>query len=259
MQLKPAYLGPHYAAAFQDQMVAQAYQYRRSCPPATFPLLAHLIHDEPRVVLDVGCGTGDIARNLVDLVDHIDAVDVSQAMIDQGKLLPRGDDPNIRWILGRAEDVPLVPPYALITAGQSLHWMDWEIVLPRFRDLLTPNGVLAIIRPEEAPRPWNDGVGHIIGRYSTNQDYQPFDMIPALEQAGLFQQQGLQTTEPVVFTQSIDAYIESFHGMSSLSRERMGAESAAAFDAEVRSLVTPFAQDGQLVLEVTGEVLWGKP
>jgi 2-polyprenyl-3-methyl-5-hydroxy-6-metoxy-1,4-benzoquinol methylase len=113
------------ARAFQDRSVAAAYRLRPPYPPETFEVLAGLLADGPRVALDVGCGDGAIARPLAPLVDRVDAVDASAAMIEAGKGLPGGGHPRLRWIIGRAEDAPLRPPYALVTAGSSLHWMDW--------------------------------------------------------------------------------------------------------------------------------------
>ena len=77
-------------------------------------------------VLDVGCGPGKIARTLVDHVDGVDAVDFSQEMIRVGKSLINGDHPNLQWISGRVEEVRLYPPYDMVTAGASIHWMEWE-------------------------------------------------------------------------------------------------------------------------------------
>jgi SAM-dependent methyltransferase len=259
MATKPKFLGPEYAAAFQDRGVAEAYQHRTTYPPDVFPIVAELIVDAPRVVLDVGAGTGDVARNLVSYVDRIDAVDFSREMIDEGRRLPHGDDPRLTWIYGRAEDAPLWPPYALITAGQSLHWMDWNIVLPRFHDVLTPHGVLALVSAEERPAPWGEAVGRSIRRFSTNQDYEPFDMLAELERRGLWEQRGERRTEPITIVRSVDDYIASFHAMSSLSRRRMGLEQAAAFDEEIRAAIMPFAVEGRVQLEVEGAVVWGRP
>src|SRR4051794_7774514 len=142
---KPHHLGSKYAAVFQDQSVVAAYHHRPTYPAELFPIIANLIADAPRAVLDVGCGTGDVTRPLAPLVDRIDALDVSAAMLEKARTLPGGDNPRINWILGRAEDREVRPPYALITAGQSLHWMDWDVVMPRFQTLLTPQGFLAIV------------------------------------------------------------------------------------------------------------------
>ena len=89
-------------------------------------------------MLDLGCGTGGLARHLVDIADHVDAVDISAAMMEQGKHLPNGASPKLIWTVGRAEEFKSKIPYALITAGDSLHWMDWEFLLPHLRTLLSP-------------------------------------------------------------------------------------------------------------------------
>jgi hypothetical protein len=66
-------------------------------------------------------------------------------MIEEGKRLPGGDDPRLRWMVGRIEDAPLDPPYALVTAGDALTLMDWDTVLLRLADALTPAGLFAHI------------------------------------------------------------------------------------------------------------------
>ena len=117
MQSKPERFGTEYAEAFKDQRVVDLYRYRPPYPAEVFDILAALIADEPRSVLDVGAGSGDIARHLVDFVERVDAVDFSLSMIEHGKLLTNGDHPHLHWIYGKVEEVPLSPPYALITAG----------------------------------------------------------------------------------------------------------------------------------------------
>jgi ubiquinone/menaquinone biosynthesis C-methylase UbiE len=53
------------------------------------------IAEKPSKVLDVGCGTGNIARYLINFVDYIDAIGFSESMITMGKSLPQGNHPNI--------------------------------------------------------------------------------------------------------------------------------------------------------------------
>src|ERR1700686_5890839 len=98
MQPKPDFLGIQHASRFQDQSVVDRYHLRATFPPQTFRILADLIKDELRVVLDVGCGTGDVARSLLDFVERIDAVDISLPMIEKGKTLPSGNSPKIHWL-----------------------------------------------------------------------------------------------------------------------------------------------------------------
>ena len=165
----------------------------------------------------------------------------------------------MRWILGYAEDAPLDPPYALITAGASLHWMDWATVMPRFRAALTPHGTLAIIGDGTLPGPWREVLQPIIDRYSTNRLYQPYNLIEELTQRGLFAQGGEYRTPPRPFPQPIAAYIELFHARNGLSRDRMPPADAAAFDAEAAAALAALCPDGIVPLEVFGEVVWGGP
>ena len=258
MRPKPDFLTPQVAAAFQDASVAQAYRFRPAYPVAVFDILVDLIADQPRRVLDVGCGTGLLARHLAERVDWLDAVDVSPEMINQGIQLPGGNHPKLHWILGRVEDAPLHPPYSLITAGDSLHWMDWDVVMPRFAQMLTAHGMLAILGADQLPTPWDGELLPIRQRYSTIAHWQPYDHVQAIEERGLFRRVGVQRTEPVTFVQTIDEYIESFHGRAGFSRDRMTAEAASAFDAEVRELVSRFSQD-TVELQIVTEVVWGIP
>ncbi len=256
---RPHYLGPEYANRFQDHSVVEAYHHRVPYPDEVFTILMDLVTDRPYTILDVGCGPGNIARQLVNLVERVDAVDISLPMIEKGRSLPNGNHPNLNWIHGRVEDVELHPPYSLVTAAQSLHWMDWDIVLPRFRSVLTPNGYVTTATADALPTPWSEELSKLIRLYSTNPYYQPFDLIQELETRGLYQHLGEKQTAPIPFTQSIDDYLASFHAMSSLSRNHMGEENAAAFDEQLRNLVSPFSKEEQLEFEIVGSVTWGRP
>ena len=259
MKPKPGHLGLKYAEQFKDSSIAEAYHHRPPYTDETIHALVGLITDEPRMVLDVGCGTGDLARRLAGLVERVDAVDFSQAMLSRGRELPGGDLPHLHWIYGRVEEVELQPSYALITAGESLHWMEWDIVLPMFCRILTSHGYLAIVERGHEPVPWNEGLGALIQRFSTNQEYRPYNLVEELEERHLFQQQGRLRTSSSLFTQSLDSYIHSIHSRNGFSRERMDEAAAQAFDAEVRKLLIPFLQDDRLTLPVFDEIVWGVP
>lgn len=256
---KPAYLTKENAAHFEDASVVERYPFRLSYPGEAFDILVGLITEEPRTVLDVGTGTGDIARNLVTHVERVDAIDRSEAMIQKGKTLPQGNHPGLHWISGEIEQVELHPPYALITAGESLHWMNWEVVLPRFHDVITPHGQLAIVYRQEVPPPWQDGLDQLIKRYSTIRNYQSFDLIEGLEKRHLFQRSGEHLTAPITSIVSIEHYIASFHSSSSLSLERMPPADAVAFDTGVRELVEPWSDAEHIQLQCSGSIVWGRP
>lgn len=259
MKAKPKHLAPTYGAQFKEESVVNAYAYRPPYPDELFEILIDLMPSAPRHVLDVGCGTGYLSRPLTQHVNRVDAVDFSAHMITQGRQLSLGDAPNLNWIQGAVEDVALSPPYSLITAGESLHWMAWEVVMPHFQQLLLSGGCLAIVNKRFATVPWQKEIGELLTQFSTNQDYEPYNLIDELTERGLFTKQGEKTTSSVPFRQSVDAYIESFHSSNGFSRERMGKERATAFDTAVSQLVMPYCENNQMEIQISGQVVWGMP
>ena len=185
---KPKHLGPEYADQFKDESVASAYLYRPPYPAELFDVLDSLIQGKPRLILDMGCGTGEIAIPMAGRVDRVDAVDQSEAMLKMAQTRPGWDQENIRWVCTGAEYFDYQERYGLIVAGASLHWMDWYAVLPKMRrSLLQTHGLLAIVggRQQEED-PWLNSLREIIPRYSTNQDFKPYDFIEELESRSLF-------------------------------------------------------------------------
>lgn len=259
MHPKPQDFGSYYANAFKNAEVVAAYRYRPSYPPEVFDILARLITTSPRNVLDIGTGSGDIARHLITRVDHIDAVDFSHNMLERGKQLPNGDHPHLHWIYGKVEEVQLTPPYALITAGSSIHWMDWEKAFPLFQSLLVPSGYLALVSRRVIEQPWDKDFRQLRKRYSTRKEPRASVVLEELLQRHLFQVQGQQDTAPIPFNQTIDDFIEGIHSRSSFSRELMGRQAADEFDQQARKILQPYQHDGILPLHVVGTVIWGKP
>jgi ubiquinone/menaquinone biosynthesis C-methylase UbiE len=260
MEPKPAFLGPQVASAFQDPSVVQAYLRRPPYPESLIQKLVELMTGSSRAALDVGTGTGDVARRLAPYVERVDAVDWSAGMIAQGQQLHGGDDPRIHWIQGRIEEVTLDPPYGLITAGESLHWMDWGVVLPHFATTLERGGFLALVNRDEHEIPWREALKPAYRAYSTIQNYRPYDLMRELGSRGLFKKIGTWRTEPVPFAPSIEDYIEFQHSRSGFSRERMDPTAAQAFDDEFRAILLPYAdENGILHMQIMGTVEWGEP
>lgn len=259
MRPKPRHLGPEYGAQFRDESVAEAYPTRPPYPAEVFDVLASLIHDEPRTVLDLGCGTGDIARVLAPRVDRTDAVDPSPAMLARGQALAGGGHSHLHWACAAAEDFTYPAPYALVVAAESLHWMEWEVVLPRIGRALTPSGCLALVLGRDfIAVPWAEHLGPLISSYSTNRDFAPYNLVDELTSRGLFAPEGHLRTAPIPFAQSVAAYVTSFHSRNGLSRDRMGVQ-AAAFDAQLTALVQPYAHADRLSFHLVADIVWGRP
>ncbi len=258
MQPKPAHLEARYGEQFSDQSVVDAYGLRPPYPDGVIDLLADLA-GPTGAVLDLGCGTGEITRRLAGRVGRIDAVDPSAAMLVRARSLPGGDQANLSWIHGAAEDAPFDPPYDLVCAAAALHWMDWAVVLPRIRAALTPSGPLAIVGDGVATVPWAADAQVVIDRYSTNRDYRPYNLQAELEQRGLFRETGRYRSEPVPFDQTIYDYVNSYHARNGFSRDRMDPAKADAFDRELTAIVASHVTGDTVRLMVFGAIVWGIP
>ena len=253
------------AAEFDHPDVVSSYRYRPQYPAQTFAILTSLITDEPRVVLDIGCGTGFLARPLAPCVDRLDAIDMSPTMIEEGKRLPGGDDPRLRWMVGRAEDAPLDPPYALVTAGDALTWMDWDVVLLRLADALTPAGLFARVVLHFLTPPGLDAFGQGLRELKDRYLRTPwlpgmssFNLMDDVQRRGLFREVGRATTDVVPFRQPADDFVRSYHGRASNYLHRIKPEDAAAFDAGLRQLVLEHIGP-EVELSVWADIVWGRP
>jgi ubiquinone/menaquinone biosynthesis C-methylase UbiE len=247
------------AAAFAHPGVAGAYQHRPPYPAEVFDVLEGLITDRPRTVLDIGAGEGALARPLASRVDHVDALDLSAAMVAAGQGRPGGRQRNLRWIIGAAETAGLGGPYALVTAGAALHWMSWKPTLTRVRGVMTGNAFLAIAEHGHHDLPWRAELAHVITRHSRSPGYDPgFSLVGALSAGGLLEIAGTAMTTPVPFRQPLTSYVEQFHSTASLAREWMAPEESAAFDRAVADVAAPYAADGVLDMAVVAHLTWGR-
>ncbi len=245
------------SGVFSDAEVARLYRHRAPYPDRVFAVLRRLLVS-PRSVLDVGAGTGALARPLLAVAERVDAVDPSAAMIDEGRRLPGGDDRRLRWLVGRAEDAQFSPPYGLITAGASLHWLDLDAALPRLRDALAPGAVMATVDTENVHGPYHSEVLEVIKEHSELEHHtETKEMMEGLREAGRFTIEGQERTDPMSLEQSVDDYLEMLHSTSTLARVRLG-DRAARFDEQIRAVFARRRLD-RIRFGVVGVVIWGRP
>jgi SAM-dependent methyltransferase len=245
--------------AFENEEVVLNYRYRRPYPPEIFKILEGLLV-EPRTVLDAGCGTGALTIGLARFAERVDAVDPSAAMLHEARWRAGGDDKRIRWILGTAENAPLDPPYGLVTAGASIHWMDPEVVMARFREMLAPGGFLAIVDSESlyASQVWRSELLALIKAFSPVKHHLgAVEFVRALEGSGRFLREGESAVAPVEYDQSVDDYLSMLASTSSLSRTTLGRR-ADDFDDEARTIFARHRMT-KIRAELVAAVVWGRP
>ena len=116
-------------------------------------------------LLDLGCGTGDVARPLHADFEEVVGVDSSPEMIAE----PRRQSTwagiaNIRWLCMLAEEISdQLGHFRLVTLGNSFHWMRRDEVLDKAYDLLEPGGGLGILGNPggiwDGKESWEQGCG----------------------------------------------------------------------------------------------------
>jgi SAM-dependent methyltransferase len=122
-------------------------------------------------LLDLACGTGELALALHPWFRDVWAVDVEPEMVEVGRAkAARLGAGNVRWTVGRAEDVDA--PYGtfeLITIGNAFHRMDRRVIAARARDWLIPGGCLAIPNTHSVwagDEPWQAVAVEVIRRWT---------------------------------------------------------------------------------------------
>lgn len=257
MRLKPRGLDHAYGAQFDDPSVVAAYGMRPPYADRAMSLIAGLAGGASGHIVDMGCGTGEVARRIAPSVRAVTAIDRSERMIRRARELPGGDAPNLEWIVGRIEAVPLPASVTVALAAESFHWFDWDVVCRLLAARATVCPLVLMDRCEVAP-PWSNRLKPIIANYSTNRDFEPYDLVEELVARSGYSVDGRTTSGPALFTQTIDAYITSIHSRNGFSRDRMTAESAAEFDEAVRTAVRPYATNDLLPLQIETRVVWGR-
>ena len=120
-------------------------KYRDIYPPVFYEkIIRRNLAQKGQTMLDVGTGTGVLPRNLCKYGAKWVGVDSSEQQIEQAKLLSR--DLNIIYRSTPVEQIDFSEnTFDGITACQCFWYFDHEIVMPKFHQILKPNGRLLIL------------------------------------------------------------------------------------------------------------------
>lgn len=216
------------------------------------------VSEIPSRVLDVGCGMGDVAIPMA-MKYPVDAVDVSMNMLSLAKLRPGGNQSNLRWLHSAVEDAELEGPYTAITAGDAIHWLDWPIVFPRFKQLLHPQGKLFLLCRYYDNLPWMEDLQALETRYHTVKNFERYDTLDLLSKNKYWQQEGFHKTQVEALSYTIEDYIEAMHSRNGFTRDLMTLADQDAFDKGLHDIVKPYLHaDERLHVGTYSTVTWGR-
>jgi ubiquinone/menaquinone biosynthesis C-methylase UbiE len=148
-------------------------RYRPGYPAGFF---AHLrdrfVLDGTQRVLDLGCGTGQIALSIASDCAEVIAVDPQPAMLDEGRAaVEAAGVTNVTWIEGSSLTLAHLPvgTVDLVCMGASFHWMDRPALLDTLDALVAPSGGVVIAsgpHPDDTtPPPWQAAIDAVRTRY----------------------------------------------------------------------------------------------
>ena len=115
-------------------------KYRPTYPHALYAFIRSQLTHHDRA-WDCATGNGQVARQLADDFDDIQATDISAAQIAEAY-----QHPHIHYSLQPAEHTTF--PYQhfdLITVGQAIHWFHFDRFYAEVNRTLKVNGLLAVI------------------------------------------------------------------------------------------------------------------
>ena len=139
-------------------------------------LLARVDAPSPRVVVDLGCGPGELTLGLADRWPdaHIVGVDSSREMLEQA----RANDPagRVEWLEATAEawDPPAHGPLDVLVTNATLQWVPTHLrLIPAWLDALAPGGIFAMQVPANFDAPSHRLMREVAARHARAEDLSP--------------------------------------------------------------------------------------
>lgn len=130
-------------------------RHRAGFPPKLVDRLSVYGIGEPgQEVLDLGTGTGSLARLFATRGAVVTGLDPAEALLEQARRLDHEAGVSITYVTGDAERTGLPDAaFDVVTAGQCWHWFRADEAAAEARRLLRPDGRIVIAHFDWLPLP----------------------------------------------------------------------------------------------------------
>jgi trans-aconitate methyltransferase len=138
---------------FGGDVPALYHAYRHGYPAAVIDALVDTFELTGQdVVVDLGCGTGQLTLPMAERVSAVVGMDPEPDMLSRAKRA--GHDAgisNITWAQGADTDLAGLRgllggrPVGAVTAAQALHWMRRDMLFREVAGLVRPGGGIAVV------------------------------------------------------------------------------------------------------------------
>jgi SAM-dependent methyltransferase len=233
-------------------------RYRPGYPPSLFGYLVSRLHwTKNDVVLDVGCGTGQVCVPLATHVGTVVAVDPLRGMLDHARAAAaRAGVDNIDW---RHTDSTALADLGVSGASgavfaASFHWTDRARVARLLDRVLAPEGTIVVVADALDEQPaWVDVIADIRTRYlgpvrlAGSGPWTP----PPRRHAEVLRDSPFSNVRSVPWSWQRRLTVDDVVGLQfsySFSTPALFGDRADEFAAEVRSVMLDLYPDG-IVLE----------
>ncbi|WP_246001331.1 class I SAM-dependent methyltransferase [Oceanobacillus piezotolerans] len=152
-----------------------AWYYARYRPIYPATLVRYLIDkfnlDGKGQMLDLGCGTGQLALRFADWFESIVGIDTEPEMIQEAKRLVKElRTDNLEWFNGELNSYRKIfeGSFRLVTIAKAFHWMDREEVLETLYEMISNGGGVAIIdnySPNKELLPWQKKLNEVVKQW----------------------------------------------------------------------------------------------
>ncbi len=216
--------------------------FRAGLPESIFSRLAGFKDGVPgQTVVDLGTGTGTLARGFALRGCEVIGVDPDPRMIGEAKKLDHQNEVTTRYVEAKAESTGLDSGAAdVVTAGQCWHWFDQPRAIVEVIRLLKPGGKLVIANFDWLPLPGNvvEATEELIVQYNPDWHFHGGigmypQYLPVLSEAGI---QNIQT-----FFYDMDALYsaEAWRGRirASAGVAALGLEPTRRFDSDLSQML----------------------
>ncbi|WP_313894388.1 methyltransferase domain-containing protein [Psychrobacillus sp.] len=153
--------------------------YSRYRPLYPASLIRYLISrfslDGKGQMLDLGCGTGQLALRFSDWFEGIVGIDTEPEMIEEAiRLSKEVRVENLDCFNGDIDTYKekFYENFRLVTIAKAFHWMDREKVLDTLYEMVSLGGGIAIIdnySPNKEILPWQDKVNEVVEHWYGNE------------------------------------------------------------------------------------------
>ncbi|MDQ6898595.1 MAG: class I SAM-dependent methyltransferase [Candidatus Dormibacteraeota bacterium] len=131
-------------SGYGSENFAQGYDRHRLSPPRALLKILTLVAEveRPRLLVDLGAGTGLSTRVWAEHAERIVGVEANARMLEWAERVTR--EPNVRYVEAFASDTGLRAGSAdIVTCAQAFHWMEPTSVLREASRILRSGGVFA--------------------------------------------------------------------------------------------------------------------